>query len=108
LVVDAIFGFSFKGSIREPYFSLIKDLKTSGLPICSVDIPSGWNVDTGSNEDGFEQPSMLVSLSAPKKAASEFKGVHYLGGRFIPESIFEKYKCKPPIDYTGSNQFIRL
>jgi len=51
---------------------LIKDLKTSGLPICSVDIPSGWNVDTGSNANGFDQPSMLVSLSAPKKAASEF------------------------------------
>jgi NAD(P)H-hydrate epimerase len=54
LIVDAIFGFSFKGAIREPYLALIKELKTSGLPICSVDIPSGWNVDTGANADGFE------------------------------------------------------
>jgi NAD(P)H-hydrate epimerase len=49
LIVDAIFGFSFKGAIREPYLTLIKDLKACGLPICSVDIPSGWNVDTGIN-----------------------------------------------------------
>lgn len=56
MVIDAIFGFSFKGAIREPYLTIIKDLKASGLPVCSVDVPSGWNVDTGSNDEGFESP----------------------------------------------------
>lgn len=108
LIVDALFGFSFKGAIREPYQTLINDLKASGLPVCSVDIPSGWDVDTGANKNGFEQPEMLISLSAPKKAAADFKGVHYLGGRFIPDSIFDKYKCRPPKKYAGSQQFLRL
>jgi len=51
---------------------------------------------------------MLISLSAPKKAAAEFEGVHYLGGRFIPDSIFKKYKCRPPKEYEGSKQYLRL
>ncbi len=31
--------------------------------------------------------NMLVSLTAPKLAAKHFKGVHYLGGRFVPPVI---------------------
>ena len=74
----------------------------------SVDIPSGWNVETGENSQGFVQPECLVSLSAPKLAATQFKGVHYLGGRFMPPALLEKYNCKSPIPYEGSNQFVRL
>jgi len=86
LIVDAIFGFSFKGSIREPFNSLIAELKIQQVPVVSVDIPSGWNVDTGDNQngEGFEKPAMLVSLTAPKTFAVHFKGTHYLGGRFVP------------------------
>ena len=48
VIVDAIFGFSFKGtSIREPYKTVIADLKASGLPVASVDVPSGWSVESG-------------------------------------------------------------
>ena len=49
LILDAIFGFSFKGDIREPFLTIIQKLKESKLPVVSVDIPSGWNVDTGEN-----------------------------------------------------------
>ena len=30
-------------------------------------------------------PNYLISLTLPKIGAKEFKGKHYLGGRFIPE-----------------------
>ena len=108
LILDAIFGFSFKGEIREPFLTLIQQLKESKLPVVSVDIPSGWNVETGENSQGFEQPECLVSLSAPKQAAAMFKGTHYLGGRFMPPSLLDKYNCRPPVAYQGSDQFLRL
>ena len=53
LVVDAIFGFSFKGEMREPFKRIIQEVKSSGLPIVSVDVPSGWDVDSGPSHDGF-------------------------------------------------------
>ena len=106
LVIDAIFGFSFKGDIREPFLTAITKIKQSGIPIVSVDVPSGWNVDLGDTSGGkaFSEPQVraLVSLTAPKLCAAEFKGVHYLGGRFVPDSILEKYKCRPPVHYQGS------
>uniref|UniRef100_A0A7P0TA18 NAD(P)H-hydrate epimerase n=1 Tax=Homo sapiens TaxID=9606 RepID=A0A7P0TA18_HUMAN len=43
LVVDAIFGFSFKGDVREPFHSILSVLKGLTVPIASIDIPSaGW------------------------------------------------------------------
>lgn len=41
LVIDAIFGFSFKGAVREPFGSILDVLKKTTAPIASIDIPSG-------------------------------------------------------------------
>lgn len=41
LVVDAIFGFSFKGAVREPFRSILDVLKNTTVPLASIDIPSG-------------------------------------------------------------------
>lgn len=41
LVVDAIFGFSFKGAVREPFGSILEVLKNTTLPLASIDVPSG-------------------------------------------------------------------
>ncbi len=46
LVVDAIFGFSFKGAVREPFGDILSQLKKITVPIASVDIPSGENTHT--------------------------------------------------------------
>ncbi len=47
VVVDALFGFSFKGAPRPPFDSILKLLLDTSQPIVSVDIPSGWDVDQG-------------------------------------------------------------
>lgn len=41
LVIDAIFGFSFKGAVREPFGSVLETLNKTTVPIASIDIPSG-------------------------------------------------------------------
>lgn len=41
LVIDAIFGFSFKGAVREPFASILEVLKNTTIPLASIDIPSG-------------------------------------------------------------------
>ena len=40
-IVDAIFGFSFKGNARPPFADVLSALKEVTIPVCSVDIPSG-------------------------------------------------------------------
>ena len=42
VILDAIFGFSFKGGvIRAPFDGILDALKQCKSPICSVDVPSG-------------------------------------------------------------------
>jgi NAD(P)H-hydrate epimerase len=71
LVVDALFGFSFKPPMREPYKSVISEFKKIEQKILSVDIPSGWDVEGGNTEELFH-PAYLVSLTLPKVGVKEF------------------------------------
>ena len=55
----------------------------------------GWSVENG-NPDGIS-PEVLISLTAPKLCASKFRGEHhYLGGRFVPKALEEKYHLDLP------------
>ena len=107
LLIDAIFGFSFKGEIREPFKSIISAMNLSQRPIISVDIPSGWDVEQGNTSGQGILPAMLVSLSAPKLCASGYTGVHYVGGRFIPESVAQELGFEKQ-EYPGAEQVIRI
>lgn len=68
----------------------------------SIDVPSAWHVENGPQPledcetDHFIKPikpELLISLVAPKLCSKHFKGkYHFLGGRFVPPPLQEKYK----------------
>lgn len=89
LVIDSLFGFPFKGEMREPYKTLIPALAHVQEKTLAVDIPSGWDANEG-NIKGLFTPAYLVSLGMPKLAMQGFKGRHFLGGRFIPPTLAEE------------------
>ncbi|XP_047516282.1 NAD(P)H-hydrate epimerase isoform X2 [Pieris napi] len=110
LVVDALFGFSFKPPVRDALKPALDALIYSGLPVCSVDIPSGWDVETGPDSDSALKPTLIISLSAPKKCAKpEFikNARHFLGGRFLPPAILQKYNLTLP-PYSNQDQVVEL
>ncbi|PIA17588.1 hypothetical protein COEREDRAFT_91673 [Coemansia reversa NRRL 1564] len=106
LIVDALFGFSFKGSPRAPFDEVLETLRNTNKPIASVDIPSGWDVEAGDPQNTGLCPDMLISLTAPKQCASGFKGrFHYLGGRFVPPEMASSLKIP---EYPGTSNCLRL
>lgn len=123
VVVDGLFGFSFKGQPKAPYDRLIvamtnamkerNDMCSKGkeisFAVVSIDVPSGWDVEQGDSSGLYPiHPDMLISLTAPKLCAKFFKGkYHYLGGRFVPPGILEKYNLSLP-EYPGSSQCVNL
>lgn len=124
MIVDSVFGFSFKPPNRNADFAKLLHMiheQSSKLPLISVDIPSGWHVEKGdatidSGQVDVEQnlripalkPDCLISLTAPKMCANSFKGrYHFLGGRFCPDSIKEKYNLNLP-DYPNQECVVRL
>ncbi|KAM5575486.1 pyridoxine/pyridoxamine 5'-phosphate oxidase 1, chloroplastic [Rosa sericea] len=116
IVVDAMFGFSFRGDPRPPFDNLIQKLNCINTydqtrqkfsAVVSIDIPSGWQVEGDGGPEGIK-PDMLVSLTAPKLCAKNFCGPHhFLGGRFVPPSIADKYKLRLP-PYPGTSMCVRI
>lgn len=138
IILDAIFGFSFSPPCRPPFDAVLQLIAGSNLPIVSVDIPSGWDVEKGKisfsvkDVDGQAQetefsglePDVLVSLTAPKLGVKEFKGRHFLGGRFVNKYVLdtlnsrhgltsvissfdEQFQLNIP-EYPGSDQVVEL
>lgn len=83
VVLDAIFGFSFQPPVRAPFDTALPLIARAGVPVVSVDIPSGWDVERGDAEGLGLRPDVLVSLTAPKEGVRKFAGRHFLGGRFM-------------------------
>lgn len=114
VVLDALFGFSFKPPIRDPFNDVIRYLSDNHgkiAPVVSIDIPSGWDVDEGPADVDIK-PSVLVSLTAPKPCAAHFVksgGAHYLGGRFISPGIAKKYDIEDLVRlYKKDDLFVKL
>ncbi|KAI0521063.1 YjeF N-terminal domain-containing protein [Xylaria bambusicola] len=109
-VVDAVFGFSFSGEVREPFPAVIQALEETKLPVTSIDAPSSWDIENGPPQAGLGSkfsPTYLVSLTAPKPLAQHFKGRHFIGGRFVTPAIAKKYEFEVP-SYQGIDQFAEV
>jgi NAD(P)H-hydrate epimerase len=108
LIIDAVFGFGFNGEVRPPFDKVLDLMKNFDVPIASIDIPSGWDVEKGDVNGNGLLPDMLISLTAPKLCANFFKGrYHFLGGRFVPPSMAQEYDLNLP-KYQGYNQHVQL
>ncbi|OCK89501.1 meiotically up-regulated gene 182 protein [Cenococcum geophilum 1.58] len=109
-VVDAIFGFSFSGEVREPFPKVIEALRDTTVPILAVDAPSSWNIENGPPPSGPGkdfQPEALISLTAPKPLVEWFRGRHFIGGRFLSPEMAEKYGLDLP-PYEGMDQIVEV
>ncbi len=108
VIVDALFGFSFKPPVRPAFANLLADLSRCETPVASVDVPSGWHVEMGDISASELMPAVLISLTAPKLCARFFEGKrHFLGGRFVPAAMQEKYQLNLP-QYPGSETIVDL
>ena len=115
VVLDSVFGFDFQGhrGVCAPYDRMLRCMRDTSVPVVSVDVPSGWDVEQGDlYELGVAQPSAVVSLTAPKAfAQTQLKtGTrHYLGGRFVPPGLARQYGMEGVTElYDGNHQTIEL
>ncbi|KAK3396698.1 YjeF N-terminal domain-containing protein [Sordaria brevicollis] len=109
-VVDAIFGFSFSGEVREPFPAVINAMAETKISVTSVDAPSSWDIHEGPPKSGVGSnfhPNVLISLTAPKPLVKHFKGRHFVGGRFVAPAIAKKYDFDVP-KYEGIDQIVEI
>ena len=66
LIVDAIFGTGLKSALGGMMETVTADMNASGIPIVSIDLPSGMSADTPHLIGDCVDASMTVTLAAPK------------------------------------------
>ncbi|MEB3703066.1 Bifunctional NAD(P)H-hydrate repair enzyme Nnr [Candidatus Bealeia paramacronuclearis] len=79
LIIDALFGTGLKRSLENPWHILIAKANASGLPIVSLDLPSGVNSDTGEIMGKAIQATLTITFDAPKPGAFLFPGKEFFG-----------------------------
>lgn len=66
IVIDAIYGTGFKGTVREYAGRIIEAINACEKPVIAVDIPSGVEADTGSVNGPCIRASLTVTFGLPK------------------------------------------
>ena len=79
VVVDAILGTGFKGSLRPPFPIWIETLDELRPVTVSVDVPSGLDSDTGLAADACVHADQTATMIAPKIGLYSADGPEYAG-----------------------------
>jgi ADP-dependent NAD(P)H-hydrate dehydratase / NAD(P)H-hydrate epimerase len=66
LIVDAIFGTGLNAPVTGLIESVIADINASGIPVVSIDLPSGLSADSHEPIGPAIEASLTVTLGAPK------------------------------------------
>jgi NAD(P)H-hydrate epimerase len=66
LIIDGIFGIGLNRPLGEAWQKIINLVNASKIPVLSVDVPSGLNVDTGEHFGAVIQAQVTLTVGAPK------------------------------------------
>lgn len=91
LVLDALLGYSLRGDPRAGAAELIRWANGQGMPVCSLDLPSGLDATTGHVGDPCVRATATLTLALPKTGlapAPEIVGELYLADISIPPVLY--------------------
>jgi hydroxyethylthiazole kinase-like uncharacterized protein yjeF len=98
LVVDALLGTGLDRPVTGLYEKAIVEINRSGLPVVSVDIPSGLHADTGNAMGCAVKADCTVTFIGLKQGlftgqAAEYVGEIVYDALGVPEDVFERVKA---------------
>ena len=69
MLVDALFGTGLKTPLAGLFETVVADINARGLPVVSVDLPSGLSADTAEPIGPHIDATMTVTLARAEAAA---------------------------------------
>lgn len=89
VIVDAMLGTGFKkDKVRKPlsrWIELVNEAHDAGVPVISIDVPSGMNAQTGSVARTCVHADATITMLRPKKAMLADDCAEYTGRMFVAD-----------------------
>ncbi len=94
LIVDALLGTGFTGTLTGTIADAIELVNTSGKPVLAVDVPSGLDADTGRAEGPCIKAHVTITMGALKTGFLTEQSRTWTGNVIVadigfPDTIFE-------------------
>lgn len=95
LILDALLGYGSKGDPRPPIKDWIERANACGIPILSLDAPSGLDTTSGKPGQPCIRAEATMTLALPKTGllmpqAKEFVGRLYLADIGVPPELYRR------------------
>jgi NAD(P)H-hydrate epimerase len=92
IIVDALLGTGIKGEVHGLFKDVIDYINDSGVPVVSIDIPSGLNGDLPNVSGSVILADLTVTMALPKRAhlfypAKKYVGLLDIADISMPESV---------------------
>ena len=96
-VIDCVFGFSFRGSLREDMVPMIEAINACGAQVLSVDVPSGMDCDMPETSGLCVRADCTATFTGLKRAQAispyrEMCGKIFIEDIGIPKEIIESFE----------------
>lgn len=85
VIVDALLGIGFQGTLKPHYVDLIQRVNFSAKPILALDVPSGLNADTGFAFGPVIQANKTITFLGLKKGLLTGNAPNYCGDIVLDE-----------------------
>ena len=79
LIIDGLFGIGLDRPLDRQWIKLIEEINVAGIPVLSIDTPSGLNAETGEIHGAAIRATVTMTLGAPKRGLVLAKAWPYTG-----------------------------
>lgn len=79
LLIDGLFGIGLDRPLDSNWIKLVDQINRSGVPVLSVDVPSGLNADNGEPLGTAIHATVTLTLGAPKRGLVQAKAWPHVG-----------------------------
>lgn len=85
LIIDGIIGYNINGDPKGRAYELIEEVNKSGIPVLSLDTPSGLDLNTGIPGDPTIKANATLTLALPKRGLYKLKATKLVGDLFLAD-----------------------
>jgi NAD(P)H-hydrate epimerase len=107
LIIDGLFGIGLNRPLANDWIKLIEQINRSGIPILSIDVPSGINADSGQQQGTAIRASVTLTLAAPKRGLLASIAWPYVGRLEVaPDIGLVSFSLASRMQWTAREEFI--